>query len=153
MGGDARRRFSGWGRNPRGHKENTQRSHALCAALEVLDGRERRVFEARRLRENPPTLPDLAREFAVSPERIRQIELRAFEKVRRAARSHLQAAQEIDPVSGVPKRSDHEVTPGRVGKANSKVHRRARSRSPAIVRHALQLSHGGSTAHPAGFIV
>jgi RNA polymerase sigma-32 factor len=75
------------------HEENAQQTHALYAALEVLDARERRVFEARRLMETPLTLPDLASEFAISAERIRQIEARAFEKVSRAARSHLHAAQ------------------------------------------------------------
>jgi RNA polymerase sigma-32 factor len=75
------------------HEENAQRTHALHTALEGLDARERRVFEARRLAETPLTLPDLAREFAVSAERIRQIEARAFEKVGRAARSNLLAAR------------------------------------------------------------
>ena len=75
------------------HQENAQQTHALYAALEVLDARERRVFEARRLMDIPLTLPDLAREFTVSAERIRQIEARAFEKVSRAARGHLQAAR------------------------------------------------------------
>src|SRR6516165_3750893 len=48
------------------HEENTRQTHALYTALEALDARERRVFEARRLRDTPLTLPDLAREFAVS---------------------------------------------------------------------------------------
>jgi RNA polymerase sigma-32 factor len=47
----------------------------------VLNPRERRIFEARRLAEEPMTLEDLAAEFGVSRERVRQIEWRAFEKV------------------------------------------------------------------------
>jgi RNA polymerase sigma-32 factor len=60
---------------------------ALIAAIDVLDGRERRIFEARHLVDEPPTLEDLAAQFNVSRERIRQIEVRAFEKVRKAAKN------------------------------------------------------------------
>jgi RNA polymerase sigma-32 factor len=49
--------------------------------MDVLNPRERRIFEARRLAEEPMTLEDLAAEFNVSRERVRQIEVRAFEKV------------------------------------------------------------------------
>jgi RNA polymerase sigma-32 factor len=61
---------------------------ALSCAIEVLTGRERRIFEARHLADEPTPLEDLAVEFNVSRERVRQIEARAFEKVRRAARKH-----------------------------------------------------------------
>jgi RNA polymerase sigma-32 factor len=72
----------------------TERDHearqaeALRTGLNVLTGRERRVFEARRLTESPPTLEQLALEFSVSAERVRQIELSAFAKVKRAATMH-----------------------------------------------------------------
>ena len=49
-----------------------------------LNDRERRIFEARRLSDDPMTLEDLAAEFGVSRERVRQIEVRAFEKVQKA---------------------------------------------------------------------
>jgi RNA polymerase sigma-32 factor len=62
---------------------------ALSCAIEVLTGRERRIFEARHLADEPMPLEDLAVEFGVSRERVRQIEARAFEKVRRAARKHV----------------------------------------------------------------
>lgn len=65
--------------------ESTQRTEALHAALCVLSERERRVFEARRLTEDPPSLEALGREMSISNERVRQIEVRAFEKVKRAA--------------------------------------------------------------------
>jgi RNA polymerase sigma-32 factor len=61
--------------------------NALIAAIGVLDDRERRIFEARHLVDEPLTLEDLAEKFNVSRERIRQIEARAFEKVRKAAKS------------------------------------------------------------------
>jgi RNA polymerase sigma-32 factor len=54
---------------------------ALGQALGVLNDRERRFFEARRLADEPITLEELADEFGVSRERVRQIEVRAFEKV------------------------------------------------------------------------
>jgi RNA polymerase sigma-32 factor len=66
------------------HDETTRRSTALRAALEVLTERERRVFEARRLAEEPLTLEQLAGELSISSERVRQIETSAFAKVKRA---------------------------------------------------------------------
>jgi RNA polymerase sigma-32 factor len=56
----------------------------LEGALKSLTDRERQIFEARRLRDDPATLEDLSVQFGVSRERIRQIEVRAFEKVQRA---------------------------------------------------------------------
>jgi RNA polymerase sigma-32 factor len=67
--------------------EKDYRHKALIAAIDVLDDRERRIFEARHLADEPLTLEDLAEKFNVSRERIRQIEARAFEKVRKAARN------------------------------------------------------------------
>ena len=67
--------------------EKDRQRAALTAAIDVLDHRERRIFEARNLVDEPLTLEDLAAEFDVSRERIRQIEARAFEKVRKAARA------------------------------------------------------------------
>jgi len=52
-----------------------------------LNERERRIFEARRLADEPATLEDLSAEFGVSRERIRQIEVRAFEKVQAAVQN------------------------------------------------------------------
>lgn len=65
-------------------QELEQRRAYLSAAMESLNDRERRIFEARRLAEEPMTLEDLSGEFGVSRERIRQIEVRAFEKVQKA---------------------------------------------------------------------
>ena len=65
--------------------ENAQKARAIHSALDVLTARERRVFVARRLREDPPSLEELGRELSISGERVRQIETLAFEKVKRAA--------------------------------------------------------------------
>ena len=64
--------------------EMQRRRSYLTSAMSVLNDREKQIFEARRLRENPATLEDLSSEFGVSRERIRQIEVRAFEKVQKA---------------------------------------------------------------------
>src|SRR6478735_3132238 len=68
------------------HEEFDHRRQALNGAIGVLNPRERRIFEARRLAEDPMTLEDLAAEFGVSRERVRQIEVRAFEKVQSAVK-------------------------------------------------------------------
>src|SRR2546429_1396142 len=68
------------------HEEFDHRRQALNRAIGVRNPRERRIFEARRLAEDPMTLEDLAAEFGVSRERVRQIEVRAFEKVQSAVK-------------------------------------------------------------------
>jgi RNA polymerase sigma-32 factor len=77
-------------------EELDNRRKALSSALEVLNDRERRIFEARRLADNPVTLEELAEEFGVSRERVRQIEVRAFEKVQKAVKNRV-AAMEAPP--------------------------------------------------------
>jgi RNA polymerase sigma-32 factor len=78
------------------HEEADNRRQALGEALTVLNDRERRIFEARRLADDPITLEELAAEFGVSRERVRQIEVRAFEKVQRAVKNRV-AAMEARP--------------------------------------------------------
>lgn len=68
-------------------EEMAQRTSALRSALNTLNERERRVFEARRLSEHPPSLEQLGRDLRISSERVRQIEISAFAKVKRAVRS------------------------------------------------------------------
>ena len=68
-------------------EEADNRRKALGEALSLLNDRERRIFEARRLADNPIILADLASEFGVSRERVRQIEVRAFEKVQKAVKN------------------------------------------------------------------
>jgi RNA polymerase sigma-32 factor len=66
------------------HEETNQRREALAKALQLLNPRERPIFEARYLSEPALNLEDLAKRYGVSRERVRQIEIRAFEKVRAA---------------------------------------------------------------------
>jgi RNA polymerase sigma-32 factor len=69
------------------------RRKALGEALSALNSRERRIFVGRRLTDQPTTLDELAEEFGVSRERVRQIEVRAFEKVRNAVRRRIAAIE------------------------------------------------------------
>jgi RNA polymerase sigma-32 factor len=80
-------------------EESDNRRKALGASLSVLNDRERRIFEARRLADDPITLGDLASEFGVSRERVRQIEVRAFEKVQRAVKTRVAAIETWTPLS------------------------------------------------------
>ncbi|MDQ0348080.1 MULTISPECIES: RNA polymerase sigma factor RpoH [Ancylobacter] len=83
------------------HEEMDNRRSALSGALSVLNERERRIFEARRLSDDPMTLEDLASEFGVSRERVRQIEVRAFEKVQKAV------IDRVHQMETAPMRQDH----------------------------------------------
>ena len=82
------------------HEELDNRRAALSSALGVLNDRERRIFEARRLADEPLTLEELSAEFDISRERVRQIEVRAFEKVqdavKAAAKRQAQALRTIE---------------------------------------------------------
>ena len=73
--------------------EFDNRRKVLSDALGVLKGRDRRIFEMRRLAEDPITLAELADEFGVSKERVRQIEVRAFEKVQKAVKNRVAAIE------------------------------------------------------------
>ncbi len=75
-------------------EEFVNRRIALASAVSVLNDRERRIFEARRLAEDPITLNELAGELGVSRERVRQIEVRSVEKVQKAVKNHV-AAMEV----------------------------------------------------------
>lgn len=68
-------------------QEADHRHQALVRAMSVLNEREKLIFQARRLRDDPATLEELATELGISRERVRQIEVRAFEKVQEAVRA------------------------------------------------------------------
>ena len=74
-------------------EELDNRRKMLADALKVLNEREQRIFTARRLSDDPLTLEELSEEFGVSRERVRQIEVRAFEKVQKAVTD---AAKELE---------------------------------------------------------
>ena len=79
-------------------EELDNRRKALANALDVLDGRDRRIFEGRRMAGDPITLAELADEFGVSRERVRQIEVRAFEKVQKAVENRVALFERSVPV-------------------------------------------------------
>jgi len=68
-------------------EEMAERRKMLAEAMKVLNERERKILAARRLEENPKTLEDLSQEYGISRERVRQIEVRAFEKLQKAMKS------------------------------------------------------------------
>jgi RNA polymerase sigma-32 factor len=78
-------------------EESENRHQALRGALSVLNPRERCIFEARRLAEDPITLEELSGEFDISRERVRQIEVRAFEKVQQAVKQGLSKIEALPP--------------------------------------------------------
>jgi len=67
-------------------QELGKRQRMLAKAMQTLNPRERKILMERRLKDEPATLDDLSREFNISRERVRQIEVRAFEKIQRAIR-------------------------------------------------------------------
>jgi RNA polymerase sigma-32 factor len=78
-------------------EESDNRLSALKGALTVLNPRERRIFEARRLQDEPVTLEELSEEFNISRERVRQIEVRAFEKVQAAVKEGVAELEALPP--------------------------------------------------------
>ena len=67
-------------------QELKDRQKMLSKAMEVLNPREKRILQERRLKDDPATLEDLSSEFNISRERVRQIEVRAFEKLQKSMR-------------------------------------------------------------------
>jgi RNA polymerase sigma-32 factor len=68
-------------------EEMAERRKMLADAMKVLNERERQILAARRLEDEPKTLEDLSQEYGISRERVRQIEVRAFEKLQKAMKS------------------------------------------------------------------
>ncbi|WP_338332278.1 RNA polymerase sigma factor RpoH [Acetobacter sp. LMG 32666] len=71
------------------NEEMSGRKALLATALETLNERERRIFTERRLKDDPATLEELAHDYGISRERVRQIEVRAFEKVQEAMKKEI----------------------------------------------------------------
>jgi RNA polymerase sigma-32 factor len=76
------------------NEELDSRRQLLRDAMDVLNDREKRIFQARRLADDPIKLEDLASEFDISRERVRQIEVRAFEKVQKAVKNRIATAEQ-----------------------------------------------------------
>jgi RNA polymerase sigma-32 factor len=88
-------------------EESDNRLSALKGALTVLNPRERRIFEARRLQDEPVTLEELSEEFNISRERVRQIEVRAFEKVQAAVKEGVAEMEALPPPPPPPPALPH----------------------------------------------
>ncbi len=71
------------------HEELTGRRALLGGALRTLNDRERHILIERRLKENPTTLEELSQQYGISRERVRQIEVRAFEKLQKAMKTEV----------------------------------------------------------------
>ncbi len=71
------------------HEEMSGRRALLGGALRTLNDRERHILIERRLKENPTTLEELSQQYGISRERVRQIEVRAFEKLQKSMRSEV----------------------------------------------------------------
>jgi len=80
--------------------ELDMRRQLLVQAMSVLNEREAAILQARRLQDDPVTLEELSQRFEVSRERIRQIETRAFEKLRKAMTEKAQETGVIEGVAG-----------------------------------------------------
>ncbi|MBI1210450.1 MAG: RNA polymerase sigma factor RpoH [Alphaproteobacteria bacterium] len=72
-------------------EEKDDRHELLVDALKTLNDRERHILQERRLKDEPATLEDLSKEYDISRERVRQIEVRAFEKLQRAIKEAARA--------------------------------------------------------------
>jgi RNA polymerase sigma-32 factor len=91
-------------------EQSENRHKALGDALGVFNDRERRIFEARRLADEPITLEELADEFGVSRERIRQIEIRAFQKLQKTVRLRV-AAMDMPQELKISNKMSESATP------------------------------------------
>jgi len=89
--------------------EIANRRAMLAQAMAGLNAREKQIFADRRLREEPKTLEVLSEEFHISRERVRQIEVRAFEKVQEAVRQAAQTQIEAFAGKGQAARSERRA--------------------------------------------
>ena len=78
-------------------EERTGRTTLLSNALKTLNERERRILVERRLKDNPTTLEELSREYNISRERVRQIEVRAFERLQKAMKQQVAERRGVAP--------------------------------------------------------
>jgi RNA polymerase sigma-32 factor len=82
-------------------EELSGRKTLLAGALKVLNERERHIIDERRLKDNPATLEELSKQYRISRERVRQIEVRAFEKLQKAMKAEIaRRARSRSQISG-----------------------------------------------------
>jgi RNA polymerase sigma-32 factor len=89
-------------------EELEKRRELLARAMETLNDRERHILTERRLKDSPTTLEDLSQEYGISRERVRQIEVRAFEKLQKAIRNAA-IEERLAPAADRGRPSEHAV--------------------------------------------
>ena len=82
-------------------EERTGRTALLSSALNTLNDRERHILVERRLKDNPSTLEDLSKEYNISRERVRQIEVRAFERLQKAMKQQVAERRSVTQTAAV----------------------------------------------------
>jgi RNA polymerase sigma-32 factor len=87
-------------------QELKERRRLLASALKALNKRERHILSERRLTENPVTLEDLSHRYGISRERVRQIEVRAFDKLQKAMKAMVAAEQSARETRRLPAREE-----------------------------------------------
>ncbi len=86
-------------------EELTGRKALLSGALKTLNERERHILIERRLKDNPTTLEELSQQYGISRERVRQIEVRAFEKLQKAMKAQIAERRLARPADGPQRRA------------------------------------------------
>ena len=86
-------------------QELKERRRLLAASLKTLNKRERHILSERRLTENPATLEDLSHRYGISRERVRQIEVRAFEKLQKAMKTLVANEQQVRDNKRIPEQA------------------------------------------------
>ena len=86
-------------------EQKDDRSELLAEGMKALNERERHILTERRLKDEPATLEDLSKEYDISRERVRQIEVRAFEKLQRA----IKEAAKINRTGGAQPAKEMQV--------------------------------------------
>jgi RNA polymerase sigma-32 factor len=87
-------------------QELRERRRLLAAALKTLSKRERHILSERRLTENPVTLEDLSHRYGISRERVRQIEVRAFDKLQKTMKEMVAVEQSAREIKRLPAREE-----------------------------------------------
>ena len=133
----------------------TGRKALLNGALKSLNERERHILIERRLKDNPTTLEELSQQYNISRERVRQIEVRAFEKLQKAMKAQIaERRMALHTADGELRASRHPnpFPPGKGARAVTNQNGRYAAPAAATARGLLQpsarLCDGGCTAKP-----
>jgi len=86
-------------------EELSGRKAVLSSALQTLNDRERHILIERRLKDNPTTLEELSQQYGISRERVRQIEVRAFEKLQKAMKMQIAERRQHSAATGAARQA------------------------------------------------